>query len=112
MPHLIIEHNKEASSDFDLNLIAKTLHEKLSEFETISKSAIKTRTHKVDHVFIGADSTPNKFIHITLLLLKGRPQELKEKIIKALFDSATNLVSDCDYTITIENRDLETYFKI
>ena len=112
MPHIIIEHNTEANSELDLMNISKSLHFNLAEFPTIKLSAIKTRTHEVKNVFIGEESTPNKFIHITLLLLEGRSKELKEEIIKSLFDSATSLVNNSDYTVTVETRDLGTYFKL
>jgi 5-carboxymethyl-2-hydroxymuconate isomerase len=112
MPHIIIEHNTEANSELDLNNISKSLHFGLAEFPTIKLSAIKTRTHEVKNVFIGEESTPNKFIHITLLLLEGRSSELKEEIIKGLFNIASRQVSNQDYTITVETRDLGTYFKL
>ena len=112
MPHIIIEHNTEAHSELDLSNISKTLHFSLAEFPTINLSAIKTRTHEVNNVIIGEQSTPNKFIHITLLLLEGRPVELKNKIIKSLFETTTTLANNSDYTVTVETRDLGTYFKL
>jgi len=112
MPHIIVEHNTEASSELDLKSISSALHIGLAEFPTIELSAIKTRTHEVKNVIIGEEQTPNKFIHITLLLLEGRPSELKEEIIKALFTIASRQVNNQDYTITIETRDLGTYFKL
>lgn len=112
MPHIIIEHPEKSTLELNLNKLSKTLHNKLATFETITKSAIKTRTIAVNNVYVGGDETPNKFIHITLLLLEGRPQKLKEKIVKELFETATQLVSNTDYIITVETRDLGTYFKL
>ena len=106
MPHIIIEHNTEARTEIDLKNISSALHLGLADYPTIKLSAIKTRTHEVNNVIIGEEKTPNKFIHITLLLLQGRPSELKEEIIKGLFNIASRQVNNQDYTITIETRDL------
>jgi len=111
MPHIIIEHQNEANAEIDLNNLSKTLHNYLAEHETINKAAIKTRSIAVDNVYVGEDSDANKFIHITLLLLAGRSLELKEQIIENLYTKTKEIINNSDYTVTVETRDLGTYFK-
>ncbi len=111
MPHIIIEHQKDATQELDLNLISKTLHNYLAEHDTVNKAAIKTRTISLDNVYVGEDSNSNKMLHITILLLSGRSQELKEKIVSNIYSKTLSLLKRDDYTLSVETRDLGVYFK-
>ena len=109
MPHMIIEHPQVAKDELNLKVLAQTLHHHLSEQETVVKSAIKTRTVLVDHVFIGEEES-NKFIHITIKLKAGRSQELRDTITKSIFDKAKSLIGN-DYILSVETLELAAYCK-
>jgi 5-carboxymethyl-2-hydroxymuconate isomerase len=111
MPHITIEHSKLASVEINLKELSQNLHSYLAEHETVNQKAIKTRTISSENVFIGEEQTVNKFIHITILLLAGRPDELKELIVKNIYIRTQKLINNYDYSLSVETRDLGTYFK-
>lgn len=110
MPHIIIEHPKEAVINNDLSVISKNLHYKLSQIESIDIDNIKTRTSEVENINIGKEKTLNEFIHVTILLLPGRSPDLKEHIVRSIYQEI-KLSCPEDYTISVELRELETYYK-
>lgn len=110
MPHIIIEHPSIKNNDIDLADLSNSLHNYLAEHESIKTPAIKTRTVLVDNVFVGEEATSNEFIHITILLLSGRTQLLKETIVKNIYNKAKNFIPET-YTLSVETRDLGVYYK-
>ena len=46
------------------------------------------------NVFIGNEDMPNKIIHVTVLLLSGRSDTLKETMAQSLFDTVKDLIMD------------------
>lgn len=111
MPHVIIEHCKSAETEFDLNTLSKELHNYLAEQETVNKKSIKTRTQLVENVYVGENEDENKLIHITILLLAGRENSLKELIVKNIYAKTFSIIDSLEYTLSVEIRDLGTYYK-
>jgi 5-carboxymethyl-2-hydroxymuconate isomerase len=110
MPHITIEHPQAANKDIKLNKLSQSLHNYLAEHDTINKSAIKTRTVQVSNVYVGEDETENLFVHITILLLAGRSQDLKDTIVRNVFDRTKTFIP-ANYILSVETRDLGTYCK-
>tara|TARA_Y100000385_G_C12825917_1_gene522394 strand:- start:400 stop:735 length:336 start_codon:yes stop_codon:yes gene_type:complete len=111
MPHIIIEHDSKIKSEVDLSILADTLHSSLAAQKTVKLEALKTRTIEVENVLIGNNDMPNKMIHITVLLLAGRSDELKEKMAKSLFDKTKELLDGFSCSITVNIDELATYIK-
>ncbi|MGH1464505.1 MAG: 5-carboxymethyl-2-hydroxymuconate Delta-isomerase [Cognatishimia sp.] len=83
MPHLILEHSTELSTQKDLNALSKALFETaLSSGVFGTGKDIKTRTVACENVFSGAE--PQTFAHLTLRLLAGRPLEVRKKLAEDL----------------------------
>lgn len=110
MPHIIIEHDTKTKSEVDLKHFVKEIHTTLSEQETVALEAIKTRTINIDNVWI-SDGTHNQMLHITVHLLKGRSEELKEIMANALFDKAKELLSSINCSLSVNIVELGTYRK-
>lgn len=110
MPHIIIEHSQSTAGEIDLNKLANSLHQELSEKETISLSNIKTRCHLAKNVIIGENSS-KKFLHITVKLLSGRSEELKKEIADSLFEKIEKFTKNNSY-VSVEVVDLQTYRKL
>ncbi len=110
MPHITVEHTKDISTLIDLNKLNTDLHTSLSKQETVSLASIKTRSVAVDNVIIGNGET-NNFMHINVMLLKGRKKDLKEKMAKDLFDVANNYLQNISCLLSVNIADLGTYQK-
>lgn len=111
MPHIIIEHDSNIKNEIDLSNLVKTLHSTLATHETIKLEALKTRTIEVGNVLIGNSDMPNKMIHITVLLLAGRSDELKETMAKSLFDKTREALKGSICSVTVNIDELATYIK-
>lgn len=111
MPHIIIEHQENESLEIPLKELSSNLHQYLSEHETINLQAIKTRTIGVKNLIVGDFEMNNRFIHITILLLSGRSSELKDLIAKNIYNRTQHLINKPEYTLSVEIRELETYYK-
>ncbi len=103
MPHLIIESSDSLSSE-----VVAELHRTVGEQESVSIEAVKTRLFAPNISFAGKDLEQGH-IAITLKLLSGRSQELKEKMAANLFEKASKLISNSQ--ISVEITELGTYKK-
>lgn len=111
MPHIIIEHDKKTTHDVNLKALSQNLHDYFANFETVVKTAIRTRTIEAQNVVVGIEGQSQNYIHITILLMKGRPEELKQKMAKSVFDKTQELVASPHICVTVEIRELGTYCK-
>ena len=116
MPHLIIEHNQTVNKNLNISRLTKSLHQILAKQESIKLESIKSRSIVIDDCLIGDSETKPDFIHVTLKLLAGRSDELKNSIGQSLQEEIFNEFqkakrSRTTASITLEIRDLETYFK-
>lgn len=110
MPHIVIEHDKKTGESLDLSSLVKELHHTLAAQETVSLEAIKTRTIEVENVLI-ADGSHNQMIHIQVLLLKGRSDELKLEMANALYSCTLNTLKDLKCSVTVNVGELGVYKK-
>ena len=110
MPHIVIEHHKDISSEIEINKLALTVHNELSNQETVKKEAIKTRTIEFNNLVMGDNDLIKNYIHITILLLKGRSEELKNNIAKNIFSIAKEFLGE-SFFVTTEVRELQNYIK-
>ena len=111
MPHIIIEHDSKTKKEINLSKLAQSLHAILATHETVKLEALKTRTVEVENVIIGNNEMPNKMIHVTVLLLAGRSNELKETMAKSLFDKTHEILDGHPCSITVNIDELATYIK-
>jgi 5-carboxymethyl-2-hydroxymuconate isomerase len=110
MPHIIIEHDEKTKNEIDLSKLAKSLHLNLASQDTIKLEAIKTRTVELKNVIVGTGAS-NRMIHIEVLLLEGRSQELKEYIAQELFNLTQIMLQDLECALTVNIAELGVYKK-
>ncbi len=110
MPHIIVEHTSSIKKNIDLKKLNMDLHTCLSEQETVSLASIKTRSIEVDNAITG-DGKHNSFIHINVLLLAGRSEELKTVMADRLYDVAKSHINDEHCLLSVNISHLGTYRK-
>jgi 5-carboxymethyl-2-hydroxymuconate isomerase len=110
MPHIIIEHDHQTKNEVDLKAFAQNMHDVLALQETVKLEAIKTRTIEIQNLII-ADNSIERIVHITVLLLKGRSDELKQKMAEALFDKAKVFFQEQSISVTVNVTELGAYCK-
>jgi len=110
MPHIIVEHTKKIGTDLDLSLLNKELHKCLSQQDTVNLPSIKTRSIEVANAIVG-DGKSNDFVHINVLLLTGRSDELKKIMAEKLFDVASTYIKDFHCLLSVNIDELGIYKK-
>jgi len=110
LPHIIVEHSKDISKDVCFKSLNQDLHNCLAKQETVSLKSIKTRSVEVDNVIVGSGEA-NNFIHINVLLLSGRSEELKSMMADSLFKIAQNYIYKFNCVLSVNISELGTYKK-
>ena len=113
MPHIIIEHSEELSSQIELPALAKDLHVSLAGQDTVVRKDIKTRTIAVQNSYVGEAEDTNLFIHVVLKLLEGRDQSLRCKMASDLHSILKDYTSDIICSISVDTVEMNkvTYIK-
>jgi 5-carboxymethyl-2-hydroxymuconate isomerase len=87
MPHLTVEYCTELADDFAPRALLKALNRTLIASGLFSVTDIKSRAIALDTVLVG-DGAPDRFVHIEVALLSGRPLEVRRQLASALLASA------------------------
>lgn len=117
MPHLHLETTADLPENGAIPDILEALVAKLSEFESITSSAVKAyHTLRVNWA-MGEGAAPG-FAHLTIAILSGRPIELRKFIADGLWAELQAQFADSvaagDAQLTLEVREMEpeTYRKM
>ncbi len=107
MPHIIVEYTGDIKDE-----MLGALHSNLAAQDTINLAAIKTRALKVERAIIG-DGAHAHFVHITVKLLSGRPETLRQKIGADLQAIALEHINAETTALSIEVAEMDpaTYVK-
>jgi 5-carboxymethyl-2-hydroxymuconate isomerase len=108
MPHIIVEHTE--NNALNIKSLNENLHKCLSEQETVSLESIKTRSIKVENAIV-ADGANNHFVHVNILLLKGRDEELKTKMAENIYKCAKDCLGNLDIKLSVNIDELGVYKK-
>jgi 5-carboxymethyl-2-hydroxymuconate isomerase len=103
MPHFIIEHANALITDVDIQDALQITLDCGGRMDFISKDDIKVRLLPYTHILAGDGRT--SFIHVTVYLLDGRPDALKEMLSRALLEDLAERFSAVQ-SISIDIRDM------
>lgn len=111
MPHIIVEYSEELK--IDCSSLGVSLHQALSSKETIKEESVKTRFIAVSSSIVGTEDMNNLFVHVCLKLLRGRSNELRNAMSKALYDILVEFLPKDGVYISVETAELhfESYIK-
>ena len=76
MPHLIVEYTSNLAA-LDAAALLADANRRLAASGHCSEADIKSRARRLDTFRVGTAETPRAFVHATLSLLPGRPDEVK-----------------------------------
>ncbi len=103
MPHFVIEQGNALLNDADINDVLQITLDCGGRMDFINKDDIKVRLLPYTHFVAGDGRT--SFLHITVYLLDGRPDALKEVLSMALRDELDQRFSLVQ-SISIDVRDM------
>lgn len=87
MPHITVEYTKDLKDDIEMDTLLPLLHQVLLSNEGVfSAAGMRSRGILLNDYFRGSDKVPHEdgFVHITLSILAGRSEEVKQEMVNRL----------------------------
>lgn len=116
MPHLHLETTSDVAENQDIQDILERLVAKLATYETIAAASIKGYHSLRSAWFMGAGA-PEGFVHLTVQILAGRPDDLRVKIADGMFEELKACFpmsvesGEASFTLELREMDKLTYRK-
>ncbi|MEM6727387.1 MAG: 5-carboxymethyl-2-hydroxymuconate isomerase [Pseudomonadota bacterium] len=111
MPHFHIEYSANLEPFIDIAGLCEAIRAAAAEIETFPTPGIRVRATRVDHVAIADGSAAHGFIDLSVRLRGGRPMDVKEAAIEAIFAALKRFVEPAMATLSIalsaEMRDID-----
>lgn len=116
MPHIVLETTSDLQENGDIPDILEALVEELCKHETVRSEAVKAY-HTLRSVWAVGEGHPDGFAHCTVLVLAGRPLELRKEIANAMMDllrqrfSGSMDMGEVGLTLEVREMDADTYLR-
>lgn len=111
MPHLTLEYSANITEQIDFQDLFRHFHKVLNETGGVNLGNCKSRAVVQNEHLIGDGDAGHAFVHLNVLLLAGRSQELKQKLTHELLDVLkrffTESLEKFDVQITVDMRDID-----
>jgi 5-carboxymethyl-2-hydroxymuconate isomerase len=104
MPHIVIEYTPNI--DLDVPALMRAAHDNFAAQDTVKLPALKTRAIKLEDAIIGDGQAGGRMIHIMIIMLPGRADDLRTKMAADLQALARKHAPDDDISITAETIEL------
>lgn len=109
MPHITVEYTQNLQGQIEINTLLPLIHKTLLSHDGVfSAPGIRSRGIMLSNYFRGGENTPIEtgFVHVTLKILTGRSEEIKQKVLNHLLEVINNhLTEHCkgiDVALSIE----------
>lgn len=116
MPHLILEYSNNIDKNLDLKCLFVALHKLLEEKLPTDISNCKSRYIPRELFFIGNGEDKNAFAHLTIKILAGRSDEIKNELgnnMLKIMSDFFHLKKDAELHLSVELVDLnKDYYKL
>ncbi len=114
MPHITLEYSNNVLEK-NINKMLIEMHELLSVQLPTQLKNCKSRIVRCDNYLIGDTNNNNAFVHLSILVLKGRSVELKNaiaaKLIQMLKEHFVESANHLDLQISVAIDDLPEVFQ-
>ncbi|MBD9574286.1 5-carboxymethyl-2-hydroxymuconate Delta-isomerase [Pseudomonas sp. BGr12] len=88
MPHIAIDYSANLANDLQPLDLPRKLHEAAQAMGVFPINGLRTFAQAVDDYRVGANTANEAFINIQVRIAPGRPEELRQRIVDTLFDTA------------------------
>ena len=115
MPHIQIEHTKNIQTKITFQLFDKLINI-LNEFANIKSENCKCKVLEIEKYYTKSMGKNNKYIHLNIKILKGRPKTIISKIGRRAFQLLQsyflldNKENHIQYSVEIEEVNKKNYF--
>jgi len=117
MPQLILEYSDNIIETGQFSHLLQKCHKSLVEILPTDLASCKSRIIECKSYVIGDGQANNAFIHVSLKVMPGRPQNILQSIGQEILEIMSNHFNESlcklNLQITLEVSELQsTYFKI
>lgn len=110
MPHCILEHHSDQK--FDTKTVLNDIVGIMVDSELFNISDIKARALPYDTAIVADGTGDNHFVHLTISILEGRPQDKLSALGRDMFAFLQGKFSNTDnVTVHISQMNKDNYFK-
>ncbi|MDR9394254.1 5-carboxymethyl-2-hydroxymuconate isomerase [Roseovarius sp. SYSU LYC5161] len=104
MPHIVIEHAKGLEASHDLQALCDDTWQRFADHPSVTgPETVRVRTIAATASRIGV--SPQTFAHATLLLIPGRPEEIRGELAQIVMDALQSHLPDVG-SLTVRLTDL------
>ena len=109
MPHIVVEYSENMDDRIRSSALLSALHEHVVASGLFAPEAVKARAT----LFRDFVLTPpaRSFVHVTVSILRGRPEDARVTLRDGLFELLSNLVPADRISCEIREMDPATYRK-
>jgi 5-carboxymethyl-2-hydroxymuconate isomerase len=90
MPHFVLEYSRDVEQSADIPAVMKTVQDVADECDFMNVADVKIRAKAYDHFLM--PSAGQSFLHVTVYLLSGRSDDMKESLAISLREKLTALL--------------------
>ncbi|MEM9578872.1 MAG: 5-carboxymethyl-2-hydroxymuconate isomerase [Pseudomonadota bacterium] len=111
MPHIHIEYSGNLEKVADMGDLCEALRQEAIAIEALPMPGVRVRALRVDHYAIADGDPAHGFVDISVRLRAGRPEAVKQDVIKRIFDAAhgflTAAMATHSIALSAELRDID-----
>lgn len=111
MPHVIVEYSANLEEAIDVGELCERLRQAATAIEEIAMPGIRVRAYRTDHHAIADGTDGHEFVDISIRLRGGRPDIVKDRIARELFEAAREFIdpymSGSSLALSLEVRDID-----
>ena len=115
MPHITIEYSANIADQLDAPALMRKIHDHVADHD-IDAYKIKSRLQPLSNYIIGDEQKETSMVHVTCLLLEGRPVEfghgLSGDIFSVLQDHIQQqVINKCASSVEVREMNKNSYKK-
>lgn len=117
MPHLTLEYSDNLPAPVDWTGVMAAVHAALDGLGLFRLEEVKSRTIGWRDTLIGDGKRSQSFVHLTVAILTGRSEEIRQRISQRCLDSLRDQLApigqrrSLDVTVEIREMDRGSYGK-
>jgi 5-carboxymethyl-2-hydroxymuconate isomerase len=101
MPHLVVEYSANVAAHVDIGALVRALHESALGTGIFELGAVRTRAAEREIYRIADGAADNAFCAVTMRIAKGRGEDVRTRLGKALLEAADSALAPASGTLQI-----------
>ena len=88
MPHIIIDYSRSASEVVNIDAMVRAVHREVRDGGLVKPTAVRTLAREATLSLVADEHPHNHFIQIIIRIARGREPDVKQKLLRGVFEAA------------------------